>query len=111
MEDMKTLSSCLNKVVKDGYTENFKVTEQALESTETERLYKPGQVHIVNFFRFEGASNPSDSAILYVIETNDGAKGTLTDAYGMYGDVNVDNFIKEVEDISKKNTTEETIHP
>ncbi len=63
------------------------------------------EVHIINFFRFEGASDPSESAILYVIETDDGAKGTIMDAYGMYADAGIDQFIKEVEDISKKHTT------
>ena len=106
MEEMKTLASCLNKILKDGYTENFKVVENGLQSLETEKIYKPDQIHIVNFFRFEGASDPSDSAILYVIETDDGSKGSLTDAYGMYADPNIDNFIKEVENISKKHATE-----
>jgi len=105
MNEMKTLASVLNKKVQDGYTENFKVTEEGLQSLETEKIYKPEDVHIVNFFRFEGASDPSESAILYVIETDDGAKGTLTDAYGMYADPDIDKFIKEVEDISKKHTT------
>jgi len=109
-DDMKTLASVLNKIVKDGYEENFKVTDKGLQSLETEKIYKPDQVHIVNFFRFEGASDPSDSAILYVIETTDGAKGSLTDAYGMYADPEIDKFIKDVETISKKHahTTEET---
>ena len=109
-DDMKTLASVLNKVVKDGYEENFKVIEKGLQSLETEKTYKPDQVHIVNFFRFEGASDPSDSAILYVIETTDGARGSLTDAYGMYADPEIDKFIKDVENISKKHahTTEET---
>ena len=102
-DDMKTLAFCLNKIVKDGYSENFKVTEEGLQSLETEKIYRPEQVHIVNFFRFEGASDPSESAILYVIETNDGAKGSLTDAYGMYADPDIDKFIKEVESITKKN--------
>ena len=106
MEEMKTLASCLNKIVKDGYAQNFKVTEDGLQSLETEKIYRPEQVHIVNFFRFEGASDPSDSAILYVIETDDGEKGSLTDAYGMYADPNIDKFIKEVENISKKHATE-----
>ncbi len=102
-DDMKTLASCLNKVVKDGYTENFKVSEEGfLQSLETEKAFKPDQVHIVNFYRFEGVSDPSDSAILYVIETDDGTKGSLTDAYGMYADAEIDKFIKEVERISKK---------
>jgi hypothetical protein len=105
-EDMKTLASCLNKVVKDGYTENFKITEEGLQSLETEKIYHPDQINIVNFFRFEGASDPSDSAILYIIETTDGAKGSLTDAYGMYADPDIDKFIKDVESISKKHATE-----
>jgi len=105
-DDMKTLASCLNSIIKDGYTEDFKVTEEGLQSLETEKIYKPDQVHIVNFFRFEGASDPSESAILYVIETYDGAKGSLTDAYGMYADPDIDKFVKEVENISKKHATE-----
>jgi hypothetical protein len=107
MDEMKTLASVLNKIVKDGYTQNFKVTGDGLQlqSLETEKLYHPDEVHIVNFFRFEGVSDPSDSAILYIIETNDGARGSLTDAYGMYADLNIDKFIKEVENISKKHTT------
>jgi len=108
MDEMKTLASCLNKIVKDGYKENFQVTEDGsrLRSLETEKLYNPDEVHIINFFRFEGASDPSDSAILYVVETNDGARGSLTDAYGMYADASIDKFIKEVEDISKKHAAE-----
>jgi len=108
-DDMKTLASVLNKIVKDGYEENFKVTDKGLQSLETEKIYKPDEVQVVNFFRFEGASDPSDSAILYIIETTDGAKGSLTDAYGMYADPEIDKFIKDVENISKKHahTTEE----
>jgi hypothetical protein len=101
-DDMKTLASVLSKIVKDGYDENFKVTDKGLQSLETEKTYGPDQVHIVNFYRFEGASDPSDSAILYVIETTDGAKGSLTDAYGMYADPEIDKFIKDVENIAKK---------
>lgn len=101
-DDMKTLASCLNKIVKEGYHENFKVMEKGLQSLETGKVYSPDQVRIVNFYRFEGVSDPSDSAILYVIETDDGAKGSLTDAYGMYADPEIDKFIKDVEDISKK---------
>lgn len=103
-DDMKTLSSVLNKVIADGYSEDFRVIAEGLQSLETEKIYQPDQIQIVNFFRFEGASDPSDSAILYIIETSDGAKGSLTDAYGMYADANIDKFIKEVENISKKHT-------
>jgi hypothetical protein len=101
-EDMRTLASCVNKLVLDGYTGNFQVTEKGLLSIENEKYYKPDQVHIVNFFRFEGASDPADNAILYAITLSDGTKGTLTDAYGPYADQHVDKFVKQVEDIAKK---------
>lgn len=101
-EDMKTLASCLNKLVLQGYTEDFKAGERGLLSLQHERIYDPQHVKIVNFYRFEGASDPADNSILYVIETNDGVKGTLVDAYGPYADRKVQAFIEEVENINKK---------
>ena len=103
-ESMKTLSECSNKLVADGYAENFKIDERSrLFSPTKNKSYPPEKVHIVNFFRFEGASDPDENSILYAIETNDGIKGTLTDAYGIYADPLVGKFIQQVEDISKKN--------
>lgn len=56
-ESMKTLSECSNKLVVDGYTENFKMDERGkLFSPSKKKTYPPEKVHIVNFFRFEGAS-------------------------------------------------------
>lgn len=100
--EMKTLSACINKLVIDGYTEDFKAGERGLLSLQKERIYEANEVTLVNFYRFEGASDPSDNAILYVIETNDGTKGTLVDAFGPYADSNVDKFIQAVEGITKK---------
>jgi hypothetical protein len=99
---MNTLSACINKLVSDGYTGNFTVDEKGLATAENGKHYKPEQVHIKNFFRFEGESDPADNSILYAIELDDGTKGTLTDAYGSYDDQNIGKFIKQVEDIEKK---------
>jgi hypothetical protein len=100
--EMNTLSECMNKVVKDGYRDSFKVTKQGLCSQASERCYLPDQVRIINYFRFEGESDPADNAIMYVIETNDGLKGILTDAYGPYSDTHVTKFITDVEEMNKK---------
>ena len=101
-EDMRTLASCVNKLVLDGYTENFQVTEDGLFSPNANKYYQPNELRIINFFRFEGASDPADNSILYAIETHDGTKGTLTDAYGAYGEEHVQKFIEQVQDIEKK---------
>jgi len=107
MPYMKSLSSCLNKMVLDGYSADFKATDEGLYALETHIIYSPSEVAVVNFYRFEGPSSPEDNAILYVIETSDGVKGTLIDAYGTYSDPYVDRFIKNVEDIHKKITIKE----
>jgi len=99
---MKSLSTCLNKMISDGYDQDYKVTERGLESLQKGKVYQPEQVQIVNFFRFEGMSDPDDNAILYVIETDDGGKGTIIDAYGIYMDPKITAFMKEVESIQKK---------
>lgn len=102
-EDMKTLASCINKLTLDGYTEDFKVTEEGhLGGLHNEKNYSPEDVHVVNFYRFEGASDPADNSILYAIETSDGIKGLLTDAYGPYAEQLVTTFMKKVEDVHKK---------
>ena len=100
--DMKSLSVCLNQLLEDGFKENFKVTGNGIQSIETNRIYAPAQIHVVDFYRFEGASDPDDNSILYAIQTQDGAKGTLADAYGAYADSRIDDFMKAVEDIHKK---------
>jgi hypothetical protein len=104
MPDLKSLSSCLSKLIADGNTEDFKATDEGLKAIRTEKIYKPEEVSIVNFFRFEGSSDPDDTSILYVIETNDGVKGTLVDAYGTYASPEVNEFILAVENINKKVT-------
>src|SRR5215203_57177 len=102
MPYMKSLATCLNRMVSEGYTEDFKVTEQGLESVQHHSNYVPDQISVVNFYRFEGESDPDDNAILYIIETSDGTKGTLVDAYGTYTDPKVAQFMREVQTIQKK---------
>lgn len=101
---MKTLSGCMKKLHADGFTANFMVNDDTLKLKviDGEREYGPEEVRITNFYRFEGESDPADTSILYAIETNDGVKGTLSDAYGVYADLEVTQFINEVEEIMKR---------
>ncbi|HMG14010.1 MAG TPA: hypothetical protein VK590_01115 [Saprospiraceae bacterium] len=100
--EMVSLVTSINSLVKKGYTDDFQVTDEGLKSLKTDKLYKPDEIKIVDFHRFEGTSDPGDESILYAIETNDGDKGTLVDAFGTYSETNVDAFIKKVEEITKK---------
>lgn len=99
--EMKSLVSCTNMLLAEGFNTQFKAIDKGLKSLSTEKIFKPDEVKIVNFYRFEGESDPADSSILYAIETTDGEKGTLTDSYGPYSDTNVTKFIQQVEEIHK----------
>ena len=98
---MKNLAACTNQMKKEGYKEDFQVTKEGLVTYDKTKVYTPEQIRIVSFYRFEGESDPGDNTVLYVIEANDGVKGTLVDGYGAYADENVSNFIVEVEKIQK----------
>jgi hypothetical protein len=101
---MTDLDKCHKRLVEKGYTDQFQITEQGLKNVETGKVYSPSEVQVPNFFRFEGISDPDDMSILYVVETSDGHKGTIIDAYGLYSDDDLGEFMKEVEDFHKKVT-------
>ncbi len=108
-EDLSTLVNCINSLSKYGFNMDFKVNDQGLKSLQSGKIYHPEEVKILNFYRFEGSSDPSDNSILYAIETNDGSRGTLVDAYGPYADSKVTGFIKHVEEMNKKTDRDATI--
>ena len=101
-EDLKTLVACTTMLDKLGFTTQFKATSNGLKSLTTDRTYKPNEVKVVNFYRFEGESDPEDNSILYAIESVNGERGTLTDGYGPSSDTLVSKFILEVEEFEKK---------
>ena len=100
---MASLALCMNKIVLDGYVDTYKVTEQGLHSAKEDKYYSPEEVRVINFFRFEGQSDPADNTILYQIETTSGGKGSLVDAYGAYSDAGVNDFMQQVESMQKLN--------
>src|SRR5688500_2537235 len=104
---MKTVKESIDSMKQDGFTEDFMVTEDChLKCYCNDKTYSPEEVSIRNFHRFEGVSDPADMSILYAIETQDGIRGTLTDAYGTYSDEKVSSFIRKVEEIEKKRSSE-----
>jgi hypothetical protein len=98
---MSTMSEALNQAVKDGFIEDFKFENNGLTIGKHSH-YAPADVKISNFYRFEGYSDPGENSVLYLLETKDGKKGTLVDAYGAYSDAKLATFLRAVEEINKK---------
>ncbi len=102
MTTIGALTNCVKQVVNEGYRECFKVTARGLYATSRSRYYRPEQVQVVNTYRFDAQADPRDDAVMYVIETSDGIKGTLIDAYGSYADGSIGRFVAESEEIRRK---------
>lgn len=84
MHTYETLSQALNDLQNRGFNYDFNLLENSIECKANHRLYNPAQFNVVEVYRFEGMTNPDDSSVIYVISTEDGLKGTLVDAYGVY---------------------------
>lgn len=79
-----TLSQAISGLRSRGYTTDFNLSENCLICNGTR--FDVNDFEIVETYRFEGASNPDDSSILYAIESNKGDKGLMVSAYGMYAE-------------------------
>lgn len=92
-----TLSIAYKELKDRGFDKDFEAEDgNTLKVSKTEASFQPKDVEICEFHRFEGESNPSDTSIIYAIETNDGTKGILIDAYGADGSMRVAEFLKQV---------------
>jgi hypothetical protein len=101
LTEMSEMDRCLRRLEDQGYLDQYKIEKGKLFNLSNNKKYKPRDVKALNFYRFEGISNPDDMSILYAIETIDGRRGTLIDAYGLYADEETGRFMQEVE-INKK---------
>lgn len=79
-----------------GFTASYQMGENGIKDLETGKEYKSEDVNIVDEYRYEGNTNPSDMSILYILSMPDGSKGTLLQAYGPSDDSGLGWFMKEV---------------
>lgn len=98
---MTDMDKNVKQLEEQGYTDQFKLEKGKLLDLSNNKKYQPKDIKAVNFYRYEGISDPDDMSVLYAIETCDGRKGTVIDAYGLYSDDDLGEFMKQVE-INKK---------
>lgn len=95
----ETLSEALENLKERGYCYDFNMVSNGLQSTVDGEVISlsPDDFTIVEVYRFEGPSNPSDNSILYAIESRSGMKGNLVSAYGVYADTLSAEMIKKLD--------------
>jgi len=103
MPYMSPMTNRMNSAKEKGFTEDFDVESAThLINNRTQIRYAPEAVDIVNYYRFEGMSDPGDSSILYEIQTSDGVKGLLATPYGPTCPAYVAEFMSKIELMEKQ---------
>ena len=98
MEPYVTLSQTMNELRKEGYVEDFNLKQNCLECRNGQYKVFAEEFKVDKFFRFEGESNPSDSAILYAISSDKHQlKGVMVNAYGIYSDPLTDEMLQKLD--------------
>ena len=94
-ESYTSLSVAIEDLQTKGFTEDFNLIAEGIESKSLKKQWNAGDLEVVRFYRFEGMTNPGDNTILYLIETTDNRKGLLVDVYGAdYGNISSDMIKK-----------------
>ncbi len=92
----RTLTEAMESFRTRGYNSEYTAGEAGLILVESGVVYQPEELTIVEHHRFEGDSDPSDMAVIYAIESNDGLKGYYIDAFGAYSDPLSADLLKRV---------------
>ncbi|SET37666.1 hypothetical protein [Hymenobacter actinosclerus] len=97
MHTLRTLSQTLALLKKEGYTEDFNLNGPYLAGQRSAIQLAPHEFVVDQHFRFEGASDPADSAVLYAISSaRFNLKGTLVNGYGISSDEAADQIINAI---------------
>lgn len=81
-----TLSSATTALQTRGYTLNFNLSNDHLHCAEANLQLFPQDFHIDEVYRFEGATDPADEAVVYAVSSEKfNVKGVLVDGYGVSG--------------------------
>jgi len=86
MKDYNSLIDALSDLKERGYYADFATDTVCLYCGDLDIRLNPEEFKVDEVYRFEGAYNPDDSAIVYAISSSTGVKGTLVDSYGAYAD-------------------------
>ena len=76
-----TVSQAIAGLKQRGFSVDFNLEENCLVCNQGR--YDVKDFEIVEFYRFEGDSDPSDEAVIYGIQSLNGMKGVLVSGYGI----------------------------
>jgi hypothetical protein len=101
-----SLARAAEALKKRGFTDQFTLKKDFLKHHESERLYHPSEIAIVEYHRFLSKDSYQNRiTIVFALETIDKLRGILVASYNAYGKVNLLEFMDKVKIKSKKEST------
>lgn len=91
-----SLSEATNDLRVRGYSIDFNLKHDCIECPSLQLRLTPEKFTVDEFHRFEGMSSTDDNSIVFAISSENGLKGVLVDAYGVYSSSLNDNMIKKL---------------
>jgi len=95
MKVYETVTDAINDLRKRGYTSDFNLLFDSIQSKTSSKVH-PEDFEIKETYRFEGATDPGDEAVVYGIETKNGEKGVLMYGYGVYSEDMSEDLIRKL---------------
>jgi hypothetical protein len=90
------VAEALTDLAARGYTDEFDFKDDHLFCNSKGVRFNPLELKITEVHRFEGATDPEDSSVIYAIESASGLKGVIVDAYGAYADTDKTAFLQSL---------------
>ena len=81
MYSYDTVTEALADLKRRNFTMDFNLADNCIVCNE--QKFNIDEFEIVEFYRFEGDTDPADEAVVYAIESRSGLKGVLVNGYGI----------------------------
>src|SRR3990172_9329253 len=94
--EYRTRARGVDDLPRSGFREHFQVRGGKLLALHSGKAFNAAELVIRAYHRFEGVSDPDDKAIVYAVESSSGVQGTLVDAFGVYADPALGEFLEGV---------------
>jgi hypothetical protein len=93
---VSTVTAVLDQLARRNFTAHLGVVGNRVRVLGSGKTFGAEDLVIREVYRFEGVSDPDDMAVVYAIESRDGTRGVLVDAFGVYASPAVGAALRSV---------------
>jgi hypothetical protein len=98
MKEYDSIKETIDGLKTQGFTYDFNLDEKHICGHGEIAKFSPYEFKIVELHRFEGMTDPSETSIVYAIESEKyKVKGYLVNAYGIYADAHSTELASKME--------------